>query len=51
MKSVVEPFRSPGVLALIQAAIAQADPPPMKKGGGTTVIKSISEKQRPRRKP
>ncbi|HEV7668556.1 MAG TPA: hypothetical protein VGS22_08540 [Thermoanaerobaculia bacterium] len=46
----VEPFRAPGVLALIQAAIAQAEPPPLPKGGGTTVIKSISAKQRPRRK-
>ncbi|HXU32432.1 MAG TPA: hypothetical protein VN851_17840 [Thermoanaerobaculia bacterium] len=45
-----EPFRSPGVLALIQAAIAQADPPPLEKGGGTTIIKSISVKQKPRRK-
>jgi hypothetical protein len=46
----VEPFRSPGVLALIQAAIAQANPPPLKKGSGTTIVKSISEKQKPRRK-
>ncbi|HXU43983.1 MAG TPA: hypothetical protein VN783_00540 [Thermoanaerobaculia bacterium] len=46
----VAPFRSPGVLALIQAAIDQADPPPPKKGGGATIIKSISAKQRPRRK-
>jgi hypothetical protein len=45
-----EPLRSPAVLALIQAAVAQADPPLPATGGGYTVIKSISAKQRPRRK-
>ncbi len=46
----VEVLRSAGVLALINAAIAQADPPLPAKGGGYTVIKSVSAKQRPRRK-
>jgi hypothetical protein len=46
----VEVLRSAGVLALIKAAIAQADPPLPAKGGGYTVIKSVSAKQRPRRK-
>ena len=43
-------FRSPGVLALIKAAIAQADSP-FPATGCHTIIKSISAKQRPRRKP
>jgi hypothetical protein len=45
----LDPFRSPAVLALIQAAVEQADPPLPATGGGYTVIKSISAKQRPRR--
>jgi hypothetical protein len=43
-------LRSTGVLALIKAAIAQAKPPLPVKGGGHTIIKSVSAKQRPRRK-
>jgi hypothetical protein len=37
------------VSELIDAAAAQADPPFAKTGGGKLVIRSISEKQRPRR--
>ena len=44
-------LRSPGVLSLIKAAAAQTKPPLPAKGGGQTIIKSISAKQRPRRKP
>lgn len=43
-------LRSEGVLAIIGAAIAQADPPLPSEGGGYTIIKSVSAKQRPRRK-
>ena len=43
-------LRLPGVLALIRAAAAQAESPLPAKGGGQTIIKSISAKQRPRRK-
>jgi len=43
-------LRSPGVLALIDAAIAQAEPPLPSQGSGHTIIKSVSAKQRPRRK-
>lgn len=39
----------PGVLELIDAAEAQADPPFLRSGGGKLIIRSISEKQRPRR--
>jgi hypothetical protein len=39
----------PAVEALIRSAIAQADPPLSSTGRGSTVIKSISAKQRPRR--
>jgi len=46
----IEPLRSPDVLALIRAAVAQAKTPLPATGGGYTVIKSISAKQRPRRK-
>jgi hypothetical protein len=46
----VEVLRSPGVLALMDAAVAQATPPLPLQGGGHTVIKSISAKQRPRRR-
>ncbi len=45
-----EPLRSPEVLTLIRAAVAQAKTPLPTTGGGYTVIKSISIKQRPRRK-
>jgi hypothetical protein len=44
-----DPFKSPDVLALIRAAVAQARTPLPPTGGGSTVIKSISAKQRPRR--
>ena len=46
----VETLRSAGVLALIDAAIAQAEPPLRSQGSGYTIIKSVSAKQRPRRK-
>ena len=46
----IEVLRSPGVLALINAAVAQAEPPLPLQGGGHTVIRSISSKQRPRRR-
>ena len=45
----VELLRSPAVLTLIRAAVAQARTPLPVSGGGYTVIKSISVKQRPRR--
>ena len=45
-----ELLRSPAVLALICAAVAQAKAPLPVSGGGYTVIKSISSKQRPRRR-
>ena len=47
----LEPLRNPAVLALIEAAVAQSATPFPKSGGVYTVIKSISAKQRPRRKP
>jgi len=47
----VETLRSPGVPALIQAAIAQADPAPSARGGGQIIIRCIAARQRPRRKP
>ena len=46
----LESLRSPDVLKLIRAAVAQAKTPLAATGGGYTVIKSISAKQRPRRK-
>ena len=46
----VDTLRSPEVLALIDAAVSQADPPLASKGGGYTIIKSVSKKQRPRRR-
>ena len=46
----VEILQSPGVLTLIAAAIAQANPPLPSSGGGHTIIKSVSSKQRPRRR-
>ena len=46
----IETLRSLDVLALIRAAVAQAKTPLPATGGGSTVIKSISAKQRPRRK-
>ncbi len=47
----LEPLRNPAVLALIQSAVAQSTTPFPSSGGVYTVIKSISAKQRPRRKP
>lgn len=41
-------LESPGVIALIDAAVAQANPLP-ETGAGSLIIKSISAKQRPRR--
>jgi hypothetical protein len=46
----IAPLRSPDVLALIRAAVAQSKTPFPAQGGGYLVIKSISAKQRPRRK-
>ena len=46
----VETLRVPAVLALIAAAVALAEPQLPAKGGGHTVIQSVSAKQRPRRK-
>ena len=43
-------LRSAAVLALIKAAVNQAKPPLPAKGGGYTIIKSVSAKQRPRRR-
>jgi hypothetical protein len=43
-------LRNPDVLTLIHAAVDQAKTPLPATGGGYTVIKSISAKQRPRRK-
>ena len=39
----------PGVKALIEEAVLQAEPRLLKTGGGYTIVKSISAKQRPRR--
>ena len=39
----------PGVKALIEAAVLHAEPPLPKRGGGYTIVKSVSAKQRPRR--
>jgi hypothetical protein len=46
----VATLRSPGVLALIDAALAQSKRPLPSQGSGYTLIKSVSAKQRPRRK-
>ena len=46
----IDHLRSPAVLALIRAAVAQANKPLPAAGGGYTVIRSISAKQRPRRR-
>jgi hypothetical protein len=46
----LEPFGKPEVLALIRSAIAGSKTPLPNTGGGYTVIKSVSAKQRPRRK-
>jgi hypothetical protein len=46
----VGPLKSPEVVTLIRVAVAQAKAPLPTTRGGYTVIKSISSKQRPRRK-
>jgi len=43
-------LRSPDVRALLRAAVRQAKNPLNSKGGGYTIIKSVSANQRPRRK-
>jgi hypothetical protein len=47
----IEALRAPEVLALINAAVAQAEPPLLAQGRGRTIIKSVSARQRPRRRP
>jgi hypothetical protein len=42
-------LREPAVAALIRAAVAQAKTPLSATGGGITMIKSVSARQRPRR--
>ena len=39
----------PGVKALIDASVKQAEPPLSARGRGYTIVKSVSAKQRPRR--
>jgi len=39
----------PGVKALIDTAVRQADPPLPSRGRGYTIVKSVSARQRPRR--
>ncbi len=46
----VQTLRSPGVLRLINAAVAQAYPALPPQGGGQTIIRSVSARQRPRKK-
>jgi len=43
-------FKTPAVRALIRAAVARARTPLPASGGGYLVIKSVSAKQRPRRR-
>ena len=43
-------LRSPGVRALVRAAIGQSRRPLLKTGGGKLVIRSVAAKQRPRRR-
>jgi len=47
--SGAETLDDPGVSALLTAALAAATPPLPQSGGGRTIVKSISAKQRPRR--
>ena len=47
----VATLQRPEVEALIAAAEAQADPPLRAQGAHALIIRSVSEKQRPRRKP
>jgi hypothetical protein len=46
----VDALRTPSVVALIRAAIAQTKVPLATDGVGVTVVQSVSAKQRPRRK-
>jgi hypothetical protein len=46
----VEALRVPGVLALINQAVERAPVPLPRVGGGSTIIQSVSAKQKPRRK-
>jgi hypothetical protein len=46
----IDPLKTPEVLALIHAAVAHGKTPLPTSGGGYLVIKSISAKQRPRRR-
>ena len=46
----IDPLKTPDVLALIRAAVAQGKTPLPTSGGGCLVIKSVSAKQRPRRR-
>lgn len=46
----LEALGAPAVLALINAAIAQAKSPLPEQGAGQLIIQSVSAKQRPRRK-
>ena len=46
----VKTLRTAGVRTLIKDAVAQAETPLPRKGGGYLIIKSVSTKQRPRRK-
>jgi len=45
----VATLRASEVQELLDAAEAQADPPFIKAGRGKLIIRSVSEKQRPRR--
>jgi hypothetical protein len=47
----VDTLRVPAVVRLIRAAARQGSEPLAKTGASRTVIKSVSAKQRPRRKP
>jgi Domain of unknown function (DU1801) len=46
----VEALHVPGVLALIKQAVKRAPLPLPRAGGGSTIIQSVSAKQKPRRK-
>lgn len=46
----VDVLMRPGVLSLIQSAVAHGKTPPPSEGGGRLIIQSVSAKQRPRRR-
>jgi len=46
----VETLSRPEVKELMNAAVAQADPPLPSSGGGHLIVRSVAAKQRPRRK-